>query len=162
MTKEDKYNNMYMDIAARVAAMSYSKRLHVGSVIVKNDNIISFGWNGMPAGWDNNCEDELVTYDVRDTVSEREGWSYDVETKQYRRLKTKKEVLHAESNAIVKLSKSSESSVDSKMYCTHSPCIECAKLIFQSGVKNLYYRNAYRSNEGIDFLSKSGVKVQKI
>ena len=102
---------MYMDIAARVAAMSYSKRLHVGAVIVKNDNIISFGWNGMPSGWDNNCEDELVTYDVRDTVSEKEAWAYDVDTKQYKRLKTKPEVLHAESNAIVKLSKSSESSL---------------------------------------------------
>jgi dCMP deaminase len=160
--KEYKYNNLYMDIAERFSAMSYARRLNVGAVIVKNDNIISFGWNGMPTGWDNNCEDEFITYDVRETVSEKEAWSYNVDTKQYRRLKTKPEVLHAESNAIAKLTKSANSSDGATMYCTHAPCIECSKLIFQSGIKKLYYRNQYRSQEGLKFLEKSGIDIVQI
>jgi dCMP deaminase len=157
--KEYKYNNLYIDIAERFSAMSYARRLNVGAVIVKDDNIISFGWNGMPTGWDNNCEDTLVTYDVRETVSDKSAWKYDAETKQYHRLKTKPEVLHAESNAIAKLTKSSHSSDGATMYCTHAPCIECAKLIFQSGIKKLYYRNQYRSQEGLKFLENSKIDV---
>ena len=162
MKKQDKYNNLYMDIAARFASMSYAVRLNVGAVIVKNDNIISFGWNGMPSGWDNNCEDVLYTYDERETFHDKEAWAYNEKNKQYSRLKTKAEVLHAESNAIVKLTKSSENSDGATMYCTHAPCIECSKLIFQSGIKKLYYRNQYRSEDGIRFLEKSGVDIKQI
>jgi len=90
----------------------------------------------MPSGWDNECEDENN--------------------------KTKPQVLHAESNAITKLAKSHESGDKSTMFCTHSPCIECAKLIFQTGINTLYYRSDYRSTEGIDFLKASGVTVEKL
>lgn len=162
MNKEERYNNLYMDIAARFAAMSFARRLNVGSVIVKNDNIISFGWNGMPSGWDNDCEDVHYTYDERETLSDKTAWVYNETKQQYSRLKTKPEVLHAESNAIAKLAKSSESSDGATLYCTHSPCIECAKLILQSGIKNVFYRNQYRSNNGIDFLRKSGINTEQI
>jgi dCMP deaminase len=160
--KEERYNKMYMDIAARFAAMSFAIRLNVGAVIVKNDNIISFGWNGMPTGWDNNCEDVHYTYDERETLADKAAWAYNENNKQYSRLKTKPEVLHAESNAIAKLAKSSENSDGATLYCTHAPCMECSKLIFQSGIKKVYYRNQYRSGDGIRFLEKSGVDIKQI
>jgi dCMP deaminase len=142
--KNQRYNNMYMDLANRIADMSYAKRLHVGAVIIKNSNIISFGWNGMPAGWDNNCEDEVRYFPKM------------VE------LKTKPEVLHAEQNALAKLAKSTESGNGAIMFVTHAPCLDCAKLIYQSGINCVYYRNTYRSDDGLKFLEKACVKVEKI
>ena len=115
---------------------------------MKDDRIISIGFNGMPSGWDNNCEDEVMH-------------DYGNRAPEYK-LKTKPQVLHAESNAITKLAKSTESGHMSTMFCTHSPCIECAKLIFQTGIDTLYYRNDYRSTDGIDFLKASGVTVEQI
>lgn len=127
-----------MDWAERVAQLSYARRLQVGAVIVKDDCVISYGYNGMPAGWDNNCEEELDnTYT----------------------LKTKSEVIHAESNAIAKLAKSSNSGNAADIFITHSPCIECAKLIYQSGIKRVWYGVNYRDESGINFLRKSGVEV---
>lgn len=131
-----------MDWAKRVAELSYARRLQVGAVIVKDDCVISYGYNGMPAGWDNNCEHEMK-------------WP----NGEIRFLETKLEVLHAESNAISKLAKSSNSGLGSTMFVTHSPCIECAKLIYQSGITNIYYNADYRNNDGIEFLKKSGVNV---
>ena len=138
---KDKFKNLYMDWAKRCSELSHARRLHVGAVIVKDDTVISYGYNGMPAGWDNNCEDVIQYSD--DTTA----------------LKTKPEVLHAESNAISKLAKSNNSGVGSTMFLTHSPCMECAKLIYQSGIDTVYYDRSYRSTEGIEFLQKSGVKV---
>lgn len=138
---KQKFIDLYMDWASRTAELSHAVRLQVGAVIVKDDTVISYGYNGMPSGWDNNCED-LIQYSD-DTVS----------------LKTKPEVLHAESNAIAKLARSSNSGKDADIFITHSPCIECAKLIFQSGIKNVYYRENYRDDSGIQFLEKSGVNV---
>ncbi len=146
-----------MDWAKRVAECSYAKRLQVGAVIVKDDCVISYGYNGMPSGWDNNCEDTEYTYDERDTVNG--DWTYNNDSKQWSKLKTKPEVLHAESNAIAKLAKSNNSGVGSSIFITHSPCIECAKLIYQSGISTVYYDGDYRSDNGIKFLLRSGVEV---
>jgi len=152
-----KFINLYMDWAKRVAECSYAKRLQVGAVIVKDDCVISYGYNGMPSGWDNNCEDTEYTYDERDTVNG--DWTYDSDSKRWSKLKTKPEVLHAESNAIAKLAKSNNSGVGSSIFITHSPCIECAKLIYQSGISTVYYDGDYRSDDGIKFLLRSGVEV---
>jgi dCMP deaminase len=159
MTKEQKYNDLYMGIAEKISQMSYAKRLQVGCVIVKDDNIISFGWNGMPSGWNNECETKV--YFIEPELENSYVFPHEDEVSKYR-LVTKPEVLHAESNAIAKLSKSKESSESATLYCTHAPCIECSKLIFQSGIKKVFYREAYRSSEGTNFLEKSGVKVVKI
>ena len=131
-----------MNWAARAAELSHARRLHVGAVIVKDDTVISYGYNGMPAGWDNNCEDEV--WNVHDGSSE---------------LKTKPEVLHAESNAIAKLARSLNSGRDADIFITHAPCLDCAKLIYQSGIHRVWYGAAYRDHSGIEFLQRSGIEV---
>ena len=133
-----------MKTAETFAELSHARRLHVGAIVVKDDRIISIGYNGMPAGWDNNCEDVVQHSD--DTIS----------------LKTKPEVLHAETNAIAKLAKSNESGLGATMFITHAPCLDCAKLIYQSGIGNVLYRNSYRDTSGITFLEKSGIQVLKV
>jgi dCMP deaminase len=141
---KEKFRNAYMKVAETFAELSSARRLHVGAIIVKDDRIISIGYNGMPSGWNNDCEDEII--DDKWTVT----------------LKTKPEVLHAETNAIAKLAKSTESGDGASMFITHSPCLDCAKLIYQSGIKSVYYRNTYRSDDGIKFLEKCNVNVEKI
>jgi dCMP deaminase len=140
----EKFVNAYMDVAERFAELSSARRLHVGAIVVKDDRIISIGYNGMPSGWDNNCEDTIQHSD--DTVT----------------LKTKLEVLHAETNAIAKLAKSNESGMGATMFITHAPCLDCAKLIYQSGISSVLYRDAYRDTSGVTFLEKSGVIVTQI
>jgi dCMP deaminase len=139
----------YMDTAERFAQLSHARRLHVGAIVVKDDRIISIGYNGMPAGWDNNCEDEIV-------VEADVGEDYDIV------LKTRPEVLHAETNAIAKLAKSNESGMGATMFITHAPCLDCAKLIYQSGIGHVLYRDAYRDTSGVSFLEKSGVEVKQV
>ena len=117
-----KFQQLYMDWAHRAAELSYARRLQVGAVVVKDDTVISYGYNGMPAGWDNNCEFEFTDPQTRITE-----------------LLTRAEVLHAESNAIAKLAKSNNSGLGADLFVTHSPCIHCAKLIFQSGIGRVYY-----------------------
>lgn len=134
----------YMKTAETFAELSHARRLHVGAIVVKDDRIISIGYNGMPAGWDNDCEDTIQHSD--DTVT----------------LKSKLEVLHAETNAIAKLAKSTESGDGAVLFVTHSPCLDCAKLIFQSGIRSVFYRNSYRSTDGTTFLEKSGVTVEQV
>jgi len=141
---KQKFIEAYMDVAERFAQLSSAVRLQVGAVVVKNNNIISFSWNGMPSGWDNCCEEEIIT--------EYESYTDSA-------LVTKPEVLHAEANAITKLARSSESGAGATMFVTHAPCIDCAKLIYQSGIATVYYKNEYRSTQGLDFLNKSGVEV---
>ena len=168
--KKQRYNNLYMDLATRIADMSYARRLHVGAVIVKDANIISFGWNGMPSGWDNNCEDEVydsgaggwLDPEEFDAKYPYEGWHEGAQCNVRYGLKTKPEVLHAEQNAIAKLAKSTESGDGATMFITHAPCIDCAKLVYQSGISSVYYRNHYRDNNGIEFLGRAGVKVENI
>ena len=146
-----KFIAAYMDVAERFAQLSSAVRLQVGAIVVKDDRIISIGYNGMPAGWDNVCEEKV--YWIDGSLVDDAGY-YD--------LKTKLEVLHAEANAITKLARSSESGDGASIFVTHAPCIDCAKLIYQSGIATVYYKNDYRSTQGLDFLSKSNVEVIKI
>jgi dCMP deaminase len=149
-----------MKTAETFAELSHARRLHVGAIVVKDDRIISIGYNGMPAGWDNNCENVESTFDERDANSS--DWTFNEDDKKYYRLKTKPEVLHAESNAIAKLAKSNESGMGATMFITHAPCLDCAKLIYQSGIGHVLYRDAYRDTGGITFLEKSGITVEQL
>lgn len=128
---------MYLDICSRIAHMSHAKRAKVGALLVKDNNIISMGWNGTPSGFDNECE--AINADGS--------------------LVTKPEVLHAESNCITKVAQSTQSSLGSTMYITISPCMDCAKLIAQSGVKRVVYKNFYRDKKSLDFLRRCGIIV---
>ena len=123
---------------------SSAKRLQVGSVVVKENRIISIGYNGTPAGWTNDCEEYVTLSD--DTVVNR----------------TKDEVIHAEANAIAKLARDGESGSGADLFCTHAPCIHCAKLIHGAGIETVYYRDSYRDELGIDFLNKCKINVKKI
>lgn len=144
---KEKFISAYMDVAERFAQLSHAQRAKVGAIIVKDDRIISIGYNGMPSGWENECETEQKTGNT--------GYG--------RKLVTKPEVLHAETNAIAKLAQSSESGKDATLFCTHLPCIDCAKLIYQSGITHVYYREEYKAAKGTgkDFLTKSGVTVAR-
>ena len=145
-----KFQKLYNNIAHEVAKMSHARRLQVGAVIVKDDRVISMGYNGMPAGWDNNCESEETEFNL--ITKTRTGTS---------KLTTRPEVLHAESNAIAKLAKSNDSGNGADLFVTHAPCMECSKLIFQSGISRVYYSSDYRDDSGIKFLKQSGVEVVK-
>ena len=138
-----KFIDYFMDVAERTSQLSYARRLQVGAIIVKDDRIVSIGYNGMPADWNNDCEDKVWTKDGDYT------------------LKTKPEVLHAETNAIAKLARSTESGDGATLLCTHAPCMDCAKLIYQSGISSVYYRDTYRDDSGLKFLKLSGVNVTK-
>ena len=141
---KQKWIDAFMDTAERFAQLSSAKRLQVGSVVVKDNRIISIGYNGMPAGWTNECENVVQLSD--DTVV----------------LKTKDEVIHAEANAILKLARDGESGNGSSLFCTHAPCVHCAKLIYGAGINSVYYRESYRDNDGIEFLQKCEINVQKV
>ena len=141
---KQKHIEAYMKTAEVFADCSTAERLHVGAIIVKDERIISIGYNGTPSGWDNNCEDIKVNNDG-DYVTV-----------------TKPEVLHAETNAIAKLAKFNGSGSGSVLFVTHAPCLDCSKLVFQSGISSVFYRNSYRDNAGVDFLNKAGVKVEQI
>ena len=140
---KQKFIDAYMDVAKRFAELSTAKRLQVGAIIVKDDRIISIGYNGMPSGWTNECENEIW-----DAYGRSE-------------LVTKTEVIHAESNAIAKLAKSPESGIDATMFLTHSPCIHCAKQIFTAGITKVVYGENYRNEEGVAFLVQCNIKVDK-
>ena len=142
---KQKFRDAYMKTAEVFAELSSARKLHVGAIIVKDDRIISIGYNGMPSGWDNNCEDELK-------------WP----NGDIKFLTTKPEVLHAETNAIAKLAKSTESGNGATLFVTHAPCLDCAKLVYQSGINSVFYRNSYRTDDGLQFLEKAGVQVEKI
>lgn len=137
-----------MQTAELWASMSSAVKLKVGAVIVSNEAIV-VGYNGTPEGWDNTCEDVVMTeygdFPISETI-----------------LKTKPEVLHAEMNAISKLAKSTLSGKDAVLFCTHSPCLSCAKAVYQAGIREVYYATDYRSDEGILFLKKCGVKVEQL
>ena len=142
---KQKFIDAYMDVAERFAKLSSAKRLQVGAIVVKDDRIISSGYNGMPAGWDNTCEDVIEIHENGGIVT-----------------KTKPEVIHAEANAIAKLAKSSESGDGSTMFLTHAPCIDCAKQVYTAGIKKVYYRDSYRDSIGLDFLAKCDIMVSKV
>ena len=142
-----KFANAHMKTAEVYSQLSSARRLQVGCVVVKDNTIIGIGYNGMPSGWNNNCEDEI-------TIEEDE--------KFIKGLKTKPEVLHAETNALAKIARSTNSSDGATMFITHAPCLDCAKLVYQSGIKSVYYRNSYKNTDGIDFLNKCNVEVTMI
>jgi len=139
MMSADKWDFAHMECAKVYAELSHAKRLKVGCVIVRDKRIISIGYNGMPAGWDNECE------------FERDGELY-----------TKPEVLHAETNALAKVASSNESCRGAELYCTHSPCLDCAKLIYQAGIVKVFFGEEYKSRDGIEFLLRSGVEVSRL
>lgn len=133
--KEHKFDRRYIEMAEIWAKNSYCKRRQVGALLVKDNMIISDGYNGTPSGFENECEENGVT-------------------KPY--------VLHAEANAITKVAKSGNSSHGATLYVTASPCIECSKLIIQAGIKRVVYKDEYRLNDGIDLLKRAGVEVEKV
>ena len=143
MPKQDELDSTYLKMAEIWSLLSKAKHKKVGCLIVKDGAIISDGYNGTPSGFDNNCEDE-------------DPKSFDGE------LITKPEVLHAESNAITKLAKSTQSSDGATLYNTISPCVECAKLIIQSDIKRVVYKEFYRDDKGIKLLEKANIKVDFI
>ena len=162
---KQKFKDYYKNAVIETAKLSHAKRLKVGAIAVKNNRIISTGYNGTPAGWDNECE--LIFYPL-DVHFEQEPEDFQVDFPftdndgdRYK-LITKPEVLHAEHNLIAKLAQSHESSKGAVMFCTVSPCIECAKLIQSAGFKKLYYIDNYRSNDGLRFLEKCNVKIEQL
>jgi dCMP deaminase len=133
---KEKYIKAHMRVAHEYANLSSANRLQVGCIVVKDNRIISIGYNGMPTGWTNVCETE-------DNV-------------------TKPEVLHAETNAIAKLAGTYESGKDASLFVTHQPCLDCAKIIYQSGIKEVYYAHTYRKTDGVEFLQKCGIKITQV
>jgi dCMP deaminase len=142
---KQKWVEAFMDTAERFSQLSSAKRLQVGAVVVKDNRIISIGYNGMPAGWTNECEEVIEVHEDGGVVT-----------------KTKDEVIHAEANAIIKLARDGESGNGSSLFCTHAPCVQCAKMIYGAGISKMYYRNTYRDTSGIDFLIKCNIEVEKI
>jgi len=150
---KEKYLGAYMKTARVFAELSTAIRKQVGAVVVKDNRIISIGYNGMPSGWENICED------IVDIHPNDPRYDYNHFSKE---LKTKPEVLHAESNAIAKLAKSTESGDGASMFITCAPCLDCAKMIYQSGIKEVFYGEDYRDDAGIRFLNKCGITVKQI
>jgi|TARA_R110000803_G_scaffold149065_1_gene214480 dCMP deaminase len=144
----NKWQSAYMDTAERFASLSTAVRLQVGTIVVKDNRIISIGYNGMPAGWDNTCEDEIDEELSNGTTSYK--------------LRTKAEVIHAEANAISKLARSGEAGLGADIYITHAPCVECAKLIYGTGIARVYYKTKYKSDDGIEFLKSCGIEVENL
>jgi dCMP deaminase len=142
---KEKFIHAHMKAAKSYAELSSAKRLQVGCVIVKDNTIIGIGYNGMPSGWDNNCEELIEQHEDGGQV-----------------LKTRPEVLHAETNAIAKVARSTNSTDGADMICTHAPCLDCAKLIHQAGIKRFYFRSHYRSEEGLKFLNKCEIEVNHV
>ena len=140
---KQKWVDAFMDTAERFAQLSSAVRLKVGADVVKDNRIISIGYNGMPSGWTNECENIIQHSD--DTVT----------------TVTKDEVIHAEANAIIKLARDGESGNGASLFCTHAPCIHCAKLIHGAGIKTVYYRESYRDTLGLDFLEHCNIEVKK-
>ena len=132
----EKFDKSYMEMASVWARNSYCKRRQVGALLVRERMIISDGYNGTPSGFENICEDETGA------------------TKPY--------VLHAEANAITKIAKSGNSSLGATLYVTASPCLECSKLIIQSGIRRVVYKDEYRLTDGIDLLRRAGIEVEKL
>ena len=142
---KEKFVKAHLKAAEVYAQLSSAKRLQVGCVIVKDNTIIGIGYNGMPSGWDNNCEELIEQHEDGGQI-----------------LKTRPEVLHAETNAIAKVARSTNSTDGADMICTHAPCLDCAKLIHQAGIKRFYFRSHYRSEEGLKFLNQCKIEINHV
>lgn len=145
---KSKFIELYLDIAERISQLSYAERLKVGAVVVKDNRILSYGYNGTPSGFDNKCEYEVPEKVDLESRSITEAYTA-----------TKPEVIHAEQNALIKVARSNESTENSSMFLTHSPCIMCAKLICQSGINEVYFKRLYRSYDGIELLQMANIKI---
>ena len=154
---KEKFVNYFMRVAEETANLSYAERAKVGCVIVKDRSIISFGYNGTPAGWDNECE--YTDYETKLITTDGKSATYNLNSPVR---KTKPEVLHAELNAIAKLACSTMSSEGATAFLTLSPCGDCAKLMLQSKIAEIIYKDDYRDRTGIDLLLRGGVKVTKL
>ena len=154
---------IYMQIAYQVSKLSYAERRKVGCIIVKDEQIVSFGYNGTPHGFDNTCEEtqtrNIDNPDHKEILIEK---GYECEDTCCSKQVIKQEVLHAESNALMKISKSTLTSKGAILYTTTSPCFECAKLIIQAGVKKVFYCESYRDMSGIALLEKAGIIVEQV
>lgn len=171
--RQQKYDEIYMKIAKSISELSYAKRNKVGCVIVSADGqLISQGFNGTPSGYDNCCEDKVYNYipgkDCKrpDSCAKGKdgtckGCLLSEQSKEYT-LVTKREVLHAESNAISKCAKWHSSTEGATLYVTLSPCFDCAKMIIQSGIKRVCYAELYRDSTGLDFLKKNNIEVKLV
>jgi dCMP deaminase len=159
---------IYMQMAYQTAKLSYAQRRRVGCIIVKDEQIVSFGYNGTPHGFDNTCEEDVITrqyFENPDRALELEedhGYTCANGCCEKTTTKTKQEVLHAESNAITKLAKSTMTSIDADLYTTTAPCFQCAKLIIQSGIKRVYYSENYRDMSGVELLNKANIEVKEV
>lgn len=142
---KQKWIDAFMDTAERFAQLSSAKRLKVGAVVVKDNRIISIGYNGMPSGWTNDCEEVVEVHEDGGVVT-----------------RTKDEVIHAEANAISKLARDGEAGNNATMFCTHAPCVHCAKMIYGAGINKVYYRHSYRDTSGIDFLTKCNIGIEHV
>ena len=166
-SKQKKYDALYMDIADRCSEMSHGVRARVGAVIIKDGNTISMGWNGMPAGMDNTCEDKAFSTKVTDCVTEDEREIFphveQVAPGSYQRyrLVTKPEVLHAEQNAICKAARGGTALQGATIYTTLAPCMNCAAMIYNAGITRVVYRTEY-SGAGVNFLRGRGLSVAQL
>jgi dCMP deaminase len=164
---KEKFIHAHMKAAESYSELSPAVRLKVGCVIVKNDTIIGIGYNGMPSGWTNECEDILFVQDSPELDYEtmtKEGYTFGSykDFSGWTKRVTKPEVLHAETNALAKVAKSTNSSENADMFVTCAPCLDCSKLIHQSGIRRVFYKHTYRSNDGLEFLKKCGIETQQI
>lgn len=179
---KQKFIEFYSKIAYETSLLSYATKLKVGAILVKDDNIISFGYNGTAPGKDNNCEDKVIIEDpvkieylkwlmnndaispyffdngisFRRTYRRKQSYTY-----EFYQLVTKPEVIHAEHNCLSKVAKSNNSSQGATMFLTHSPCFQCSKNILLSGISSVYYNNEYRSLDGVKYLNDHGVECKE-
>jgi dCMP deaminase len=160
---KQKWVDAFMDTAERFAQLSSAVRLKVGAVVVKDNRIISIGYNGMPSGWTNECEhtEYVGNNEQIESPEKMKKLGFTGTDSGWYRLRTKDEVIHAEANAIIKLARDGESGNGASLFCTHAPCIHCAKLIHGAGIKTVYYRESYRDTLGLDFLEHCNIEVKK-
>jgi len=152
---KQKYLDAHMKAAEVYSQLSSARRLQVGCVVVKDNTIIGIGYNGMPSGWDNDCEKRSYTeLDNKYQYLDEDGSHYS--------LVTRPEVLHAESNSLAKIARSTNSSEGASLFVTHAPCLDCAKMMYQAGINSVYYRSSYRDTSGVDFLKECNIKVEQI
>ena len=144
-SRQHRFDQTYISMAESWSQLSHANRKKVGALIVKDNSIISDGYNGTPAGFENECEE---------VINNKDG--------SFKEYKTKWYVLHAEANAILKVAKSTQSCNGSTLYVTYSPCTDCSKLIMQAGITRVVYLEEYRDTNGLDFLRRAGVEVKKI
>ena len=151
------FDSKYMAMTKIWSTNSFAKRTKVGALIVKDNMIISDGFNGTPSGFENDCEEIVPCGNTCSNI-----FSQNCEHCKEHKLKTKPYVLHAEANAILKVAKSTNSTEGATLYCTMAPCLECAKLIIQSGIVRVVYSEPYRDTSGIELLKRAGIQIKQL